>query len=253
LARWLPSFKTLIKLIILAGLVFLVALYPGDVHLNWLGYVVDLPVAAVLAVILVILGVCIFFYHTWRYIQDLPQRVRRVLAQRRYQKGERLLLEGLTAIAAQQPEEAAECVEFAKTLLPDHPLTVFVAAQSAHLANDHQRASEYFYEMTRNPRLSFLGYRGLIVQAQERKDWRRALELLSQAFHLRPDSPWVIQETLKTHIMLSQVELITEQKALPVYRYISKENWRRHEALSLFLQTNHLSCLLYTSPSPRDH
>lgn len=236
----------LFKLTLVGLIVAFVAMYPGEMHLHWLGYDVELPMAAALAIFVVLLGLMVLLYHTWRYLTELPKRVRRVLAQRRYQKGERLLLEGLTAIAAQQPEEAAECVEFAKSLLPDHPLTVFVAAQSAHLAKDHQQAREYFYEMTRSPRLAFLGYRGLVVQAQEQKDWRRASELLSHAFRLRPDSPWVIHEMLRTHIMLSQQELIPATKTLPIYRYIPKDDWRRHEALSLWLQTEHVAPTSHT-------
>jgi HemY protein len=241
MSRWMPSFWLFLKIAVLAVAIIGATLYPGEAQITWMGYVINLPVAVVLAAIVVVFAILILIYHTWRYLRLMPYRMKNVLEQRRVQKGEKLLLEGLTAIAAQQPEEAAESVEFAKSLIPNHPLTVFIAAQSAHLAKDSAKASEYFYEMIQNPQLAFMGYRGLIAQAQEKKDWHQVKSFLNHAFKLRPDSPWVVQEMLKTQIYLSRLEIIPGQETLPVYRYVPRAEWKRHEALCLWLQSLHLS------------
>ncbi len=237
--KWLPGTRVFIKVVILAATIVAVAMFPGQVHIKWLRYSVEMPVAVLIAGVLFTCGLIIFLHYIWVYLKSVPLHVRQFLQERRKQRGEKLLMEGLTAIAAQQPEEAAQSVEFATNLIPDNPLITFIAAQAAHLSKDHAKAQDYFYEMTRNPRLSFLGYRGLIIQAQEQSDWLKAQALLEEAFKLRPDSPWVIQEMTRNALFLSQSRIISELKSLPVYRYLPKEHWHRHEALMLLLQSKH--------------
>jgi HemY protein len=237
--KWLPGARVFIKIAILAATIVAVAMFPGQVQIKWLGHDIQMPVAVLVAAILFMCGLIIFLHYIWVYLKAVPLHVRQFLQERRKQRGEKLLMEGLTAIAAQQPEEATQSIQFATNLIPDNPLITFIAAQAAHLSKDHAKAQEYFYEMTKNPRLSFLGYRGLIIQAQEQSDWLKAQALLEEAFKLRPDSPWVIQEMTRNALFLSQSRIISELKSLPVYRYLPKEHWHRHEALMLFLQSRH--------------
>lgn len=228
----------IITLTVLAVVTFL-TLFPGDMSVRWLGYQIDFPVALVWVGVAIVIVGTITFLRFWDAVIHMPHRMQHFLEKRRTHKAEKMLLEGLTALAAQQLDEARSCVAFAQKLIPHHPLTAYVAAQSAHLAQDTEQARTSFIAMTQNPSVAFLGYRGLIRQAQESQDWQRVHHLLQIVFDDRPDSPWVVQNILKNSLYLAEKEILPlDVSALlkSVYRSMPKAEAKRHEALVLWLQ-----------------
>jgi HemY protein len=189
-----------------------------------------------LSIIFLFIALIIFLHTFWRRLWNIPKHYFDFIQKRRQQKGEALLIESLTAIAAQQPEEAQNSIELAKVLLPNHPLTVFVAAQSAHMLKDSAKATDYFTRMSHDSALKFLGLRGLILQAKEQHEWLQVERLLKQALSLRPDSPWVQNEVLRNQIELTkngQDSVINTQN---VHRYLPKSDWKKHQASIFWLK-----------------
>jgi len=234
--RWVYGTQLFFKLAIICALAVFLTLYPGTVALEWLGYKVDMPIAILFTIFFAFTALCILFHHIWIKIWGIPLRYYQFLQKRRQNKGEKLLLESLTAIAAQQPEEAQSSIELAKVLLPNHPLTVFIAAQSAHMLKDSAKAIGYFEKMVQDPNLSFLGLRGLILQAKEQEDWIKADHLLKQAMSIRADSPWVHQEILKNQIQLSKAGQDMAMTTGSVHRVLPKQEWHKHQAILLWLK-----------------
>lgn len=234
--HWIYGTQLFFKLALICGLAVFLTLYPGTVALEWLGYKIDMPVAVLFAVFFAFTGLCILIFHIWRKIWGIPLKYYQYLQKRRQHKGEKLLLESLTAIAARQPEEAQSSIELAKVLLPNHPLTVFIAAQSAHMLKDSTKAVGYFEKMVEDPNLAFLGLRGLILQAKEQEDWIKVDQLLKQAMGIRPDSPWVHDEVLKNQIQLAKVGQDKVIATETIHRLIPKQDWNKHQAILLWLK-----------------
>lgn len=232
----------IITLVVLAIITFL-SLFPGDASVKWLGYQIDFPVTLMWVCIAFVSVVTVSLMRLWDTIIYMPNRMQHFLEKRRTHKAEQMLLEGLTALAAQQLDEARSCVAFAQKLIPNHPLTAYVAAQSAQLAKDGEQARASFTAMTQHASVAFLGYRGLIQQAQADQDWHRVHHLLQTVFEDRPDSPWVIQTLLKNVLYLAEKEVLSlDMQAFlkNVYRSLPKKQSKRHEALLLWLQLQHV-------------
>ncbi len=234
--RWMQGTRFFFKLAIICGLAVFLTLYPGDVSLKWVGYQVEMPIAVLFTVFFAFTAICIFLHHFWRKIWDIPKRYYQFLQKRRQHKGEKLLIESLTAISAHQPEEAQSSIELAKVLLPNHPLTVFVAAQSAHMLKDNVKAAQYFESMLHDTSMRFLGLRGLILLAKDQHDWVQVDHLLKQALALRPDSPWVQQEILGAQLHLAQNGQEKTISTHGIHRYLPKKEWHQHQALMLWSQ-----------------
>jgi HemY protein len=234
--RWLKRTLLFAKLAAICAAIFISTKYPGNVTIHWFGYRTDIAIPLFLCAVFLFFSFAIFFHTLWRCFWDVPKRYIEFVQKRRQQKGEALLIESLTAIAAQQPEEAQSSVELAKVLIPNHPLTVFVAAQSAHMLKDSAKATDYFTHMLKDGNLRFLGLRGLILQAKEQHEWLQVERLLKQALTLRPDSPWVQNEILHNQLELTkngQDQVITTQT---VHRYLPKGNWKKHQASMAWLK-----------------
>lgn len=233
----------IITLAVLAVITFL-TLFPGNASVQWLGYQIDFPIALIWISLALVMVTTISAIRIWDAIIHMPHRMQHFLEKRRTNKAEKMLLEGLTALAAQQLDEARSCVAFAQKLIPHHPLTAYVAAQSAHLAQDSELARTSFLTMTQHSSVAFLGYRGLIRQAQEVQDWHRVHQLLETVYSDRPDSPWVIQNILRNSLYLAEKEVLAvEVQSLlkSVYRSLPKAEAKHHEALVLWLQAQLVS------------
>jgi len=234
--RQMQGIRFFLKLSIICALAVFLTLYPGNVALRWMGYQVEMPIAILFTIFFAFTAVCILLHHIWKKIWGIPQRYYQFLQKRRQNRGEKLLLESLTAIAAQQPEEAQSSIELARVLLPDHPLTVFIAAQSAHMLKDSVKAAGYFEKMLLDSNLSFLGLRGLILLAKEQQDWVKVNHFLKQALALRPDSPWVHQEVLRNQIYLVKAGQDKAITTNAIVRLLPKQDSNKHQAIMLWLQ-----------------
>jgi HemY protein len=233
---WLKRTILFIKLAVVCALIFFSTKYPGDVVLRWFGYRIDMAIPLFLSGLFLLLAAVTLIHTFWRRFWEIPKNYIDFLQKRRQQKGEALLVESLTAIAALQPEEAQSSVELAKILIPSHPLTVFVAAQSAHMLKDSAKATDYFTQMLKDPTLKFLGLRGLILQAKEHHEWLQVEKLLKQALSLRPDSPWVQNEILHNQLELTKNGQDQVISTYSVHRHLPKISWQKHQASMAWLK-----------------
>lgn len=233
---WFKGIRLFLKLSLGAILGIWLTLYPGTVSLDWLGYQIEMPVSFLLLGIFLLIVLLLSLNSLWRNLWLLPEYYMKFIQKRRRLKGEKLLVEGLTAISAEQANEASYSLDLAKVLLPDNPLTLFVAAQAAHINHDSNKAKSYFEAMYQQPNLKFLGLRGLILQAKEKKDWMQSEKLLKEALKLRPDSPWVHEQILENQIRLTdskQVDLIETQS---IQRFLPNLKWNTHQAIINYLK-----------------
>ncbi|WP_439816489.1 heme biosynthesis protein HemY [Zavarzinia sp. CC-PAN008] len=163
---------------------------PGRVVVDWQGWQVETNVGVVAVGFL--LGVILLgalatalrallrgprTWHRWRRRQD----------QRR---GERALVDGLSALAAGDLKEARARADEAKRLLGNPPVARLLAAQAAQLSDEPEIATREYEALRQASATEFLGLRGLIAQARRRGDDETALALAERAGTLRPRSAW---------------------------------------------------------------
>lgn len=171
----------------------------------------------------------------WKAVWLIPEKYHRFLEKKRLAKAQNLLLDSASALAAHQPEEAEECATLANHLVPQDPVILYMAAQSAIAANRIDKAIIYFNNMLKEPRLKFLGLCGLIKDAQQKKDFMKAAPLLKQALKLRHDSPKLIELLQKNNLKLLENGLVPENHKDEMYKFLTKEELSIYNSLQLFL------------------
>lgn len=229
-----------LKLAIICLIVVFLTLNPGQFSIEWFGYKSTMPVALLLASVFLLVSILILIHHCWRWFQDIPNRTKGFFQKRRIKKFEDVVIEGLTSIAAQQPEEAQSYADLARGLAPNHPLALFLTGQTSYLTQDYALAQSTFALMTEQPSLKFLGLRGSALLAIERQDWARAQTYLEQLYEIRPDSPWVLKQLELNSLKLALVDSTnTEIDMLPFYRHLAKSDALMHQGLLLWIKLKH--------------
>lgn len=187
------AFFYFVQLAILVAAAVWLARRPGSVVIEWLGQRIETHVAILILAALLFAGVIALLYRGWRALYKAPKTVGHKLDESRRRKGYRALTQGMVAVAAGDPDEARKQSRKADVLLNEPPLTMLLSAQAAQLNGDEAAAERYFQAMLDNPQTKFLGLRGLLNQARKRGDDEAALGYLRQAYKLRPNTPWVLE------------------------------------------------------------
>ena len=168
------------------------ALHPGQVSIQWLGYRLEPPIGLLVLAVLAFAVVVALLYRVFRAILGTPRRIGRAMADSRRRRGYKALSQGMVAVAAGDAQEAQRWSRRADDLLEDPPITLLLAAQAAQLNGDEKAAEKYFSAMLEKPETRFLGLRGLLMQALREGDHQRALGYVRQAHAMRPKTPWVV-------------------------------------------------------------
>ncbi len=232
----IKGLRFFIALSVLCVIGVLITSYPGEVKFNWFDYSISLPIGLFLACLTVIFGLVASLYNLWKWLWNLPQNYLIYLQKKRIQKGNNLLIDGLSAIAAGQNQEAKEVIAIACELLPDNLLTQFIAAQASYMVGDEESATRQYMSMQKDRRTSFLGLRGLILQAKDREDHKLVQEYINKALAIRPDSPWLQGEYLLNTVLLAQKGIFPKTDKNKLTKYVSKVQWSRHLAMLSWLK-----------------
>jgi len=181
---------------IVSFVAYLIAQRPGDVSMVWLGYRVDLPMWLVLAALVAVAVIAALVWQFTRFVLRSPGRVGQARRDRRRRKAYKALTQGMVAVAAGDAVEAQRQAKLAGNLLNDPPLTLLLEAQAAQLGGDEKAATRYFRAMLEHREASFLGLRGLLMQALKAGNDSEALRLARQAVTERPRTNWAASTLL---------------------------------------------------------
>jgi HemY protein len=165
---------------------------PGALTAEFRGWRLDTSVGALMVAIVVLILLCIGGWLLYRWIVGAPGALLEGWGDSRRRRGYRALTQGLAAVAAGDGGEAQKQARKAEKLLAEPSLTLLLSAQAAQLTGDRDGASRAFNAMLENEQMAFLGLRGLIGQALSEGDQAKALAYAERAFHLRPQTPWVV-------------------------------------------------------------
>lgn len=183
----------LIKLVVFVGIVTWLSARPGDVVINWNGWLVETTFGFLLALGLTICVVFAVLYHLWRRLVKMPAFVRQYKIIRAREKGYEAVTKGLVAVAAGDPNAAEKQSKRAASLIPDAPLAGLLSAQAALLNGNHARARVEFETLLEDKNAAFFGLRGLMNEAVKENDQEQALLLLRVAENLHPKREWILR------------------------------------------------------------
>ncbi len=112
----------------------------------------------------------------------------------RVRVGERAITRVLVALAAGEDRVARREAKRVRQLLGDSPQTLLLSAEAGRLGGREDEAEEAFRALTLQEDGKFLGYRGLLRQAVDRRDWVKAEAIAKQAEAARPGTAWLRQQ-----------------------------------------------------------
>lgn len=208
---------------------------PGMVSIDWLGYRVEAPVAALILAVVVLVASSGLLMRLWLALRRAPGAFRVWRQDRRRRRGYAALTQGLVAVAAGDADSAARLAGRADGLLGDPPLTMLLSAQAAQLNGDDGAAESYFTAMLDQPDMAFLGLRGLLTQAMRQGDTARALTLAEQARAMKPAAAWPVMAMFDLQVGRGDWAAATETITQATRRkLIDKDAGRRREAVLLY-------------------
>ena len=175
---------------------------------------------AILALIVFVVAVLIIL-RLCRAILAIPSTGARWRRRHRLSLGERSVTRVLTALAAGDQGNARKEARRARNLLGESPQTLLLIAEAGRLAGREDEAAEAFHALAKQDDGRFLGLRGLLRQAIDRRDWPEALTIAKQAEAAYPGAVWVRQQraelALQTENWAEALELIGPDERRSTY------------------------------------
>jgi HemY protein len=195
--RFLRSFGFFIKFAIIAAIALWVYLNPGQIQLEWQGYLITTSFG--FAAIVLAIAVLMFatLYHHWRNLLSMPRKWRRHRQVKAMEQGYQALNKGLLAVAGGDAQTAAKQSKKALGFLPDNALSHLLAAQTAQLRNDDVTADTHLAKLMLHPDGQLFALRGQLTRALAREDRTEALRLARLAYSQQSNQPWIVDTTVQ--------------------------------------------------------
>lgn len=202
---------------------------------NGVRYETPLPVAVIGIVALTALfGLIIALI---RRILGGPEALSIFMRNRRRNKGLHAVTRGFVAIGIGDERGAVRAARDARKYLPGDALTGLLAAQTAQLSGDRNRAEQAFRAMLDNPETRPLGLRGLFIEARRRGDSAAAIAFAEETLRTAPEAPWAGPALLEYHCAAgSWAEAIATVERNTVNRVTPRSEARRQRAVLLTAQ-----------------
>jgi HemY protein len=170
----------------------------------------SIPFAILLLIALVL--VIILLLRILRALMEIPRASAGWRHRHRLALGQKSITRVLVALAAGEQVAARKEARRARQLLGDAPQTLLLVAEANRLSGREGEAEEAFRTLAKQPDAKFLGLRGLLRQAVDRRDWPEALVLAKQAEVAHPGTLWLRQQraqlALQTENWSEALELV---------------------------------------------
>jgi HemY protein len=175
---------------------------------------------AILALILLVIAV-ILLLRVLGSLARIPRAGAGWRRRGRIRAGEKAVTRVLIALAAGDQAIARKQARRARLLLGDAPQVLLLLAEANRLAGREDEADEAFRALTNQKSARFLGLRGLLRQAIDRRDWPQALQLANQAEAAHPGTVWLRQQraelALQTENWAEALDLIGQDVKRSAY------------------------------------
>jgi HemY protein len=207
--------------VVIVALAWFLAGIPGHVAATVGAYTLETsaPVAIVLLVALVV--VILIVLRILGGLLAIPRTGAGWHRRHRLALGERAVTRVLVALAAGEKGTARKEARRARHLLGDSPQTLLLVAEAGRLSGREDEAEEAFRALAKQKDARFLGLRGLLRQAVDRRDWPAALRIANQAEAAHPGTVWLRHQraelALQTENWAEALELIGPDPSRATY------------------------------------
>jgi HemY protein len=183
-----------IKLAALLGLGFWLLMQPGRSQISFMGYDIEAQTGLVVFCFILLLLSFAWLYRGWAAIKNAPRVFSRHLDDRAQNQALAAVSQGLSAIAAGDADMAAKQAERAKKLMKhDYGLVSLLMGMTARLNGDATAADSAFRALLNTKETAFIGVRGLLQLALDRKQYDQGLVLARQAHRMHPKQTWILK------------------------------------------------------------
>jgi HemY protein len=207
--------------VVIVAVAWLLAAIPGHVVASIGAFTIETspPIAILMLVVLVI--ATLIFLRIVRGLLAIPRTGAGWRRRHRLALGQRAVTRVLVALAAGEQGDARKEARRARNLLGDSPQTLLLVAEAGRLSGREDEAEEAFRSLAKQKDARFLGLRGLLRQAIDRRDWPEALVIAKQAEAAHPGTVWLRQQraelALQTENWAEALELIGPDPRRPTY------------------------------------
>ena len=163
---------------------------PGNLTINWEGYVIETSVFRAVVLSAIAIGAALVLWSLIRHVWNSPATVGNIMNRRRQKKGLEALSAGMIAVGAGDRANATRYAILARKTLPNEPMTHLLRAQAAQLAGDKTTSRRIFEGMLASPDTEPLGLRGLFLEAQRETEAEAAQQFAERALKLNPKLIW---------------------------------------------------------------
>lgn len=168
----------------------------GDVTLAWDGWRISTTLPVAILGFGVAVAAAVLLWVIVSNLVRLPERLRRARIARNDRRGRDAVAKGLVAIGAGDHEAARRHASVAERHLPNDPLRLLLAAQSAQLSGDREGARRAFHAMAERKETRLLGLQGLFIEAQRNDDPLQAVAAAEEALKVMPSAAWASHAVL---------------------------------------------------------
>jgi len=172
--------------VLAAGAVWL-ADNPGEVVINWQGYIIELSVVWLAIIALITVFTTIGITELWRWLRKGIREKKRLA---RYQRSFDELGWGLGALMANDGDKARRHAENFARLSGNDPLSHIMIGQAALLQDDTVAAKMHFSLLEDDSRMRPIALRGLLTIADQEGDAEAAYDLAQKAQQSAPKATW---------------------------------------------------------------
>lgn len=187
------NISLILKLLVAGALIAWLSVNPGEVMIDWRGYVIETS-AAVLVVFVVLIMV---FYATltrvWFYIKRGALHPFRTSKERALEKGIDSLTHTLLFLARGDAKSAQSSLKKVRQYLPENPLPHLIAAQVAHMSQNPKQLKKEYQSMKANEETYDLGLRGQLSLAMREDNKAEVAYLLEEGRERGLKAPWLWQ------------------------------------------------------------
>lgn len=163
---------------------------PGNLTINWEGYVVETSVFRAVVLAALVVGLALVTWSLVRHMWTSPAFIGNLMNRRRQKRGLEALSAGMIAVGAGDRSNATRYAILARKTLPNEPMTHLLRAQAAQLAGDKTTSRRIFEGMLASPDTEPLGLRGLFLEAQREGETEAARQFCERALRLNPRLAW---------------------------------------------------------------
>lgn len=201
----------------------------GSIIVEWMGYRIQTSVGFAIISGIVLVAICTVIVESFLWVRSLPERYQRKRREKMRENGITALTEGFAAIASNDVKNARRLTAKAESCLGKLPVTQLLSAQTAKLEGNVEQAKQTYSGMLEHKETEIIAIKGLLLQAREEGDIKKAIFLAEKASAQAKNADWPIAILLDLYKHNKEWGKLEET----IDRAISKKILNRKQAMHM--------------------